>query len=536
MEASKMVLDMAKTHDFQKSILPPDKKELLLKVCEDYIESDDKRSINILDMVWFIERAEAIYQDMQYLDIDISDRLYELLFYHAVYFRVPNNDLDKALYDELMKSLFFNDDLRNAIINTPVNEQGNTEFHKASSSIVSFIKVLGPKVGELLEHTEKQQSYAALKVQKEINDLLIREGIPQTVNQQGNKIDYDDDTIQGELSKRFAPVSRTKMQYLKTYQKVIANPELLGETDFNQLDTPRPFKLYSEEAKALQRVILKHMQDFYQKTGSLLYPYDINTNTYIVSEGQKKYVIYALKYDNLVRMRLYREGLELNWADPDFWVYMLDSKMTFVPGKDAHYLHEVTLPDPNQPTPEEGSKTKPTDITEYRQYRVWGGKKYPDLFFRQKKIIVLEDCMDEAFFKTLSDNDNNQIAIDLPERLEKLGFDIYLYDENQLLRVLTENGILFFRDPKEFYKLTIDPASDGNPKLFNTLKNFKQAWDGGNFKKSYSYAKGRVTKNPKKARDRSHILERRLPRYASSADVEDVKSKVRLPFKDRDEF
>jgi len=489
-------------HCLKRSSLPEDKINILFFVCNKYIPDDYKKYINSGDEEEFVKRADAIYRDLK--ELNLSDELYELLFLQAISFRCEYDDssaikLRDGLF-KLIEKTFFDLATLDNIINVPVGEIGGTSFDQATSGYVSFVKTVGPKVKELLTCIEKEQSYAVLKKQKEIIDLLITEGISKGLDDQG---------LQNELNKRFTPFSQ--LINLRFYKRIVANPVLSGESNVNNLSEPRLIKLYSREAAALQRVLSTKMLDYYHKTNCILYPYDINTNLYLIKNKHHKLAIYALKYDNLLKMRLHRPNLSLNWNDPDFWVRILDPNMTFQKGKEANYVIK--------------------GMEEEHSYKVVTACKFPYMF-GHKPIIIPEEHLDEAIFKILCGNDNNQLTIDLPAQLEQIGLDFYNIGLDKLIAVDTFNGSLYFKDPTLIDDLTIDPPTAGNPKLLRTLKQLQEK-EGVSRKRSLATINANVKKKSKTETilPKPYSYNKRPRSYAGSDDRPDASDR-RLPYKD----
>jgi len=259
----------------RQSYLPEDKKIILIELCKKHLK--EKTCFKMGEIFELVARAEAIYEDLKTLNI--TNELYELLFYHAI---SPYVGYNEEIYSGLINMLFFNNETRDAIINVKTDGE-NIDFNKTCSGIISFVKVIGPKLSEMLNHIKNGLTFAALIKYEEIIKLCLSEGIPANEN---NRL------IQNELEKRFALLN--PMRNFVFYQKTIAKPSLVGPVNLEDVSNPPRLAIKNEsyEVRSLQNILYLGMQKYYEQTGSILYPYDeknmiyfINTKPFRITEN-----------------------------------------------------------------------------------------------------------------------------------------------------------------------------------------------------------------------------------------------------------
>ncbi len=350
-----------------------------------------------------IDKLKLLEEDLN--NVNIYGKTLEMIIYNIVSRHCyKNEELGSSLFYEF----FDNEEFRNKI----------RHIEYPQSGIIFFLKGLSDEIDQLNKFITEKKYYLVLKKHQEINNFCLQHGIESNILEDKNEL-----YLEKLLSKHFREYSTFKnpYQFKKNIDIRLIREE---ENNFKHLVTG------TLEGYYVQKILHEKMLNHFKDTRCATYIYDRNINVYQLNN----LTIVAYRYDDIPKMVLRNNDMDLNWNDSGFWAVVFDDKVKFVKEKNTNYY-------------------KTNGIT----YKVFSKTFNNEDFYNlsNQVIFVPEDNIDEAVYLYLTRNQPQGLDLFTASEYKSLGFD-FSKDSN----IMTGDYTFFFKNPSLVDELNVENIQD----------------------------------------------------------------------------
>ncbi len=365
-----------------------------------------------------------IIQELQLLEKDLNKVTIDNETLKAIVYTFLKRYLIKKKYNKETDThdpvweRFYQTIIENTVLNN-FNRKYFLTLENPNTSIIDFINKSSVLVDELFELMKNEQSFLVLKKYQEILEFCNYLGIDP-------KIFTDEEKLKQAINKKFSIYSSIN---LKTYKEQVKRRTLSKKTSFK----PDDF-IYNIndclETNMLHKQLHEIIKKYYQKTKFIMRPYNKNINLYYLNN----IVVVAYRYDDVPNTSLKSGNLTLTYKDRDFWTKVFNPNIDYVEGGSINYFIDTE--------------------EEQEHYRVQS-QTFDTTFFQSlgtKVIFTPEEYLEEAIYKSLTENDNLPLDQKYIKKLESYGLNF----NNKTNNLMTSNYSFFFKDPTKVDDLEVE--------------------------------------------------------------------------------